>query len=97
VAFDSLANDLSTADDDAHTGRNVYVRDLTGGRTRWVSRAKGDAKLEPDSVAPAIAGDGSSVAFQSDAANLSEDDRDPQLDVFVFPLEKDSSESSRLR
>jgi Tol biopolymer transport system component len=91
VAFDSLANDLSTADDDAHTGRNVYVRDLTGGRTSWVSRAKGDAKFQPDSVAPAIAGDGSAVAFQSNAANLSAEDRDPQLDVFVFPLANGSS------
>ena len=86
VAFESLANDLSDADDDSGTARNVYVRDLVDARTQWVSRAKGRGKRRADLSSPSIAANGALVAFASDADNLSGDDRDPAADVFSFPV-----------
>ncbi len=87
IAFESLANDLSTRDDDDGTKRNVFVRDLIGNKTLWISRAKGAAGKESDSYDAAIATGGGFVAFTSNATNLSDADRDPGADVFAQPVE----------
>jgi Tol biopolymer transport system component len=77
VGFESLANNLSTADNDLH--RNVYLRDVQGGATILVSRqsaADGGAGADGRSFAPSVSSDGRFVAFDSDALNLSAEDAD---------------------
>lgn len=58
--------------DDANSLSDIYVRDLAGGTTVVASRPNGTTVLtgEADSYEPDISADGSSVAFESDADNL---------------------------
>jgi Tol biopolymer transport system component len=86
VAFDSDADTLSRADRDVIT--DVFVRDLARNTTTLVSRASGGrgAKGNHDSTATSISGNGGFVAFISGARNLSADDRDRVVDVFVRDL-----------
>jgi Tol biopolymer transport system component len=73
VAFSTNAANLGDGDSDA--GGDVHVRNLGTGTTVLASRADGaaGAKGDADSSSPAIAGDGSAVAFISAAANLGAD------------------------
>jgi Tol biopolymer transport system component len=70
VAFTSESSNL--ADGDADTTWDVHVRDLIAGTTTLVSRADGaaGAKADRESTAPALAGDGSAVAFISGATTM---------------------------
>ena len=62
VAFASLADNLSDADDDAYS--NIYVRDLQTRTTTYVSRASGSARpAHGFSARPSISADGRFVAF----------------------------------
>jgi Tol biopolymer transport system component len=83
VAFQSDADNLST--DDNNNVTNVFVRDTLMGRTTLVSRADGPAGAGGDgnSVTPSISADGGFVAFHSLADNLSAEDNDAFLNVFV--------------
>jgi Tol biopolymer transport system component len=87
VAFDSKATNLVPEDSDAFS--DVYVRDLRTGTTTLVSRASGasGAKGNFDSDNAAISADGRFVAFESDASNLSHDDSDKLVDVYVRDLQ----------
>jgi Tol biopolymer transport system component len=80
VAFESEADNLSDSDDDSVT--NVYVRDLVAGTTTLVSRAD-TGPADGPSHNPSIAANGAFVAFESTAANLSDQDDDTTSDVFV--------------
>jgi Tol biopolymer transport system component len=84
VAFDSQADNLSTADDDSVT--NVYVRDMETGETTLVSRNSAGAGANGDSGAPAISPAGVFVAFESQADNLSEADNDAVKNVYVHNM-----------
>jgi Tol biopolymer transport system component len=83
VAFESTADNLSPDDNDAVT--NIYVRDVVAGTTTLVTRADGPAGAPADggSGAPTISADGRFVAFQSDADNLSPEDNNAVLNVYV--------------
>jgi hypothetical protein len=83
VAFYSIANNLSAQDND--TVPNAYVRDLRTNTTTYVSRAAGAAGAPADdtSFPGALSADGRFVAFASLADNLSAEDRDGTLDIFV--------------
>jgi hypothetical protein len=77
--------------DAADTGtfdRDVYVRDVAGDTTTFVSRADGVSGAEGDgeSRAPSISGDGSRVAFDSASTNLVSGDANGKRDVFVRDL-----------
>ena len=87
VAFASLADNLSGDDNDAY--RNIFVRDLVANTTTLVSRQSGIAPLngaDEDSSQPSISADGRSVAFGSEANNLSGEDNDAYDNVFVRDL-----------
>jgi len=86
VAFGSAADNLDPAGDDPYD--DIYVRDLEAGTTRLVSRRSGanGAKAKSNSFQPSISADGSKVAFQSDANNLSRSDDDDWDNVFVRDL-----------
>jgi Tol biopolymer transport system component len=83
VAFASNADNLSLDDDDAV--QNIFVRDLDAGTTTLVSRATGSSGAGADEGcnSPTLSGDGRFVAFESGATNLSPDDADAHLDIFV--------------
>ena len=85
VAFESEANNLSGADDNAV--RNVFVRDLQTGVTTYVNQAIGGAAAGGDSSEPSISADGRYVAFSSDANNLTTDDNDTYQNVYVRDLQ----------
>jgi Tol biopolymer transport system component len=77
VGFESVANNLSTADNDLH--RNVFLRDVVGGTTILISRQSatdGGAGANGRSYAPSVSADGHFVAFDSEAQNLSAEDAD---------------------
>jgi hypothetical protein len=83
VAFNSRANNLSSADVD--TTSDVFVRDLQTNTTTLVSRvsgASGAAGLD-DSDAPAISAGGRFVVFESDADNLSTQDDNTYTNIFM--------------
>ena len=64
------------------------MRDLRRNRTIYVSRASGarGKGANNSSYAPALSGDGSVVAFHSDATNLDPADRSERADVYVRDL-----------
>ena len=69
--------------------RNVYLRDVLTGTTTRVSRAP---RGEPngDSSLPSISADGRFIAFASQASNLSANDRNRGMDVFLFDRDTNS-------
>ncbi len=82
VAYHSTGTNLDTAGPDS-ASLDVFVRDTKIGRTLLISKGfKGkDANLSAEE--PWISGDGSLVAFQSEATNLSKEDPDGLEDVFA--------------
>ncbi len=86
VAFATGSPNLS--DEDADVAADVFVRDVAFDATILASRAGGAAGAGADASAfdPVISGDGRSVAFRSGASNLSAEDLDGVLDVFVRDL-----------
>ncbi|MFZ5562753.1 MAG: hypothetical protein ACOZBW_01775 [Thermodesulfobacteriota bacterium] len=68
VAFQSGATNL-TAGTDSNGYMDIFIRDTQAGATTRVL-AYGGAEPNNSSSSPAMAGDGSSVAFQSNATNL---------------------------
>jgi TolB protein len=64
--------------------RQVYLRDLSTGRTRSVTRPAGGGLPNGDSSYPAISADGRFVAFVSEASNLVEGDGNRADDVVLF-------------
>jgi Tol biopolymer transport system component len=81
IAFESVADNLSTEDDDAV--RNVFVRDTYLNTTTLVSRASDGTAANGDSSHPAVAVNGSAIAFDSTADNLSSVDNDAFSNVYV--------------
>lgn len=81
IAFDTMASNLSTADNDAHF--DVYVFDRLTGTLELVSVNTAGKKGNAGSIAPAISSDGRFIAFESDASNLVSDDTLGVRDVFV--------------
>jgi Tol biopolymer transport system component len=84
IAFEAYgqAGDLSTA--------QVWVRDVAKGTTTLASRADGavGAPGNDGSGPPSISADGTRVAFESHASNLSPDDTDTTSDIYVRDLAK---------
>jgi Tol biopolymer transport system component len=82
VAFQTRGNGLSPVDADGRV--DVFVRDMQKGLTVTASRASGSVGVPADAAAfdASISADGSFVAFDSRAANLSAADEDRFADVF---------------
>ena len=83
VAFVSEADDLAPGADPAV--HNVFRRDTVTNETILISRATGPegAGATGDSTSPALSPDGSFVAFESGADNLSDEDDNAFVNVFV--------------
>lgn len=87
TVFVSLADGLSTEDDNRHT--NVFVRDVQTNTTTFVSRATGasGAAADADALAPAISRDGRSVAFETRARLDPVNDTNSDTDVYLRNLD----------
>lgn len=81
VSFGSSSTNL-LAEDTNGVG-DVFVRDLLGAKTYLVSKSSGGDPGNADSYLNTISGDGSRVAFGSDATNLVVGDYEWMSDVFV--------------
>lgn len=64
--------------------RQVFWRDRNTGITKLISAADGGEAGNGDCYAAAISGDGKSVAFESLATNLVQEDKNGVRDVFVW-------------
>jgi hypothetical protein len=86
VVFRSAADNLSGEDDDMYT--NVFVRDLAAGTTTFVSRGDGPDGVAPDasSYQATISDDGRRVAFRTTANNISGEDNNAYVNIFVRDL-----------
>ncbi|MHC5035650.1 MAG: TolB family protein, partial [Planctomycetota bacterium] len=92
VAFESHATNL-VSNPDTNGLSDVFVRNLgTGGSTQMVSVTPELEAGDGESGSPSISGDGTVVAFGSNATNLVAEDTDPDKDVFVRDLEANSTE-----
>ncbi|MHB9132340.1 MAG: triple tyrosine motif-containing protein [Armatimonadota bacterium] len=79
LAFRSTSNNL----DGATNGYSqIFLRDLTDGTTTLISKT-GATLAGGNCYAPVISTDGSTVAFHSDASNLTANDVNGKTDVFV--------------
>ena len=95
VSFSSDAANLEETDDNGR--EDVFVRDLTTGRTTLVSVARGGGAGQNRALGGArpqvsdVARDGRFVVFESDATNLAGRDRNRRTDVFVRDLVRQST------
>ncbi len=64
--------------------RQVFWRDRNTGTTKLISTGLNGEEGNGDCYAPAISGDGKSVAFESHATNLIADDKNGVKDIFVW-------------
>ncbi|HVY69138.1 MAG TPA: hypothetical protein VHH73_04385 [Verrucomicrobiae bacterium] len=85
VVFESTGSDIVTNDNNG-TG-NIFVRDLTLGKTLLVSAGQAGGAANGASTGSSISADGRYVVFQSDASNLVAGDTNGVTDVFVRDLE----------
>lgn len=69
LAFDSRANNLLGVLDDSNAG-SIYIKDLATAAVERVSQGAAGSPANGPSQAPAINGDGSLVAFVTQATNL---------------------------
>jgi Tol biopolymer transport system component len=87
VSFSSDAPDVVAGD--GNHRQDVFLRDVTGGRTQMISLGRGGRTGQNRAMAGGFAAvsdvsrDGKFVAFESDATNLAGRDRNRRTDVFV--------------
>ncbi len=81
VAFESQATNMVAGD--SNNTDDVFVRDLKAGKTERVSVAGNGAQADQGGVWPSISGDGSRIAFTSEATNLVPGDTNGRFDIFV--------------
>lgn len=87
VAFESAATDLVASDTNAVV--DVFVRDRSGSLTERASVSALGAQAAMESVLPSVSGDGSLVAYSSQATNLVPGDTNGTEDVFVRDRDTD--------
>src|SRR5574340_1325177 len=81
VAFRSMASHL--VEGDTNETWDVFVRDMRSGVTERISAASDGTEGNAESYLPAITLNGRYVAFTSLASNLSPDDANGALDIFL--------------
>ena len=81
VVFMSDASNLVIGDNNNNT--DIFVKNLTSGEIKLVSRDSNGVIGNDYSSAPSISGDGRFIAFASGATNLVEDDTNATGDLFV--------------
>jgi Tol biopolymer transport system component len=92
VTFESDATNLVPGDPDWNS--RIYLRDMGAGVTGLVSASTTGWWPDGNCWDPAVSGDGSRVAFESDAANLVEFDENGYADVFVAARDVSAPETT---
>jgi Tol biopolymer transport system component len=85
IAFQSAAGNFSKIDQ-KNGSADVFLHDFAAGTTELSSVDSSGAAANDASFYPLISEDGKTVAFSSDATNLSANDADGAYDVFVRDL-----------
>lgn len=88
LAFASVATNLTG--DPAGGYANIFVKDLTSGSVRLVTRTIDGRPANGSSETPIFSPDGSKIAFVSSASNLVAGDTNRQPDIFLANLESGS-------
>ena len=83
LVYTSSASNLVPGADTNGSATDVYWYDRVTGQTVRVSQADDGTQGDKASSAPSISGDGTIVAFQSDADNLVPGDTNGKTDVFI--------------
>lgn len=81
IAFESSATNL--VPDDTNGVTDIFVRDRQTGTTTRISVRPDGTEATEESSAPSFSGDGSRVAFHSEATDLVADDTNGMPDIFV--------------
>lgn len=84
VTFETTATNLDPADKDAF--QSIYERNLASATTTLVSQGPGGVPNNEGAFNGVLSGDGSRVAFASNATNLDPADTTPNQDVFLRDL-----------
>ncbi|MEK6719993.1 MAG: PA14 domain-containing protein [Chloroflexota bacterium] len=84
IAFHSDATTLVSGD--SNVQRDAFLRDVAAGTTVRVSLSTAGAQGNGRSAEVALSGDGTAVAFESDASNLVTGDSNAKTDVFIHVL-----------
>lgn len=95
IAFTSRAPDLVSGDD--NWAADVFVCDMETRSTTRASLTTDEAQANGDSREPSISGDGSLVAFTSDATNLVAGDTNNRADVYLRNIDNGSISRLSLR
>lgn len=86
VVFHSFANNLDPADTQPGRSHDVFIHDRSSRSTRLVSAAP-DGPANGPSEYPVVSGDGRYVAFHSAATNLTTDDTNASVDIYVRAMD----------
>lgn len=84
VAFSSRSTNLVAADGNGFD--DVFVRDMALGMTRRISLDSAGGEVGGASLNPEISGDGTTVAFESDAPDLVGGDINGVMDIFTHEI-----------
>jgi Tol biopolymer transport system component len=94
VAFVSDAANLVAGATNGY--RNVFLHDRQTGQTTRISAGFGGILVDGDSDSPAIAGDGSTIVFRSDATNLLAAGSDTNSVGDIFAYDRPTGQISRV-
>ena len=91
VVFSSFATNLGPV---SNGTRQIYVRNVSEGTTKLVSRSLNDANISGNANAdgPRISRDGSTVIFYSSATNLDAADTNSTDDLYAYDVESETVE-----
>jgi Tol biopolymer transport system component len=95
VAFSSTSTDLDAGD--TAPGIDSYVSDLVTGAVFLASSTPFGAAAESPSIAPALSGDASVVAFATPAGDLGPSDTNGLADVYARPVPWPAHDAPQLR
>lgn len=90
VTFASSADDLVTGDDNER--QDIFRWDRTNGDIIRVSEAGAGGDADEDSYDPVISGDGSRIAYSSDATNIDAADDNGVSDIYFWDAGTDESD-----
>ena len=82
IAYRSHASDLTT--DDTDSGADIFLYDIASATNTLVSVSRFGGSGNGSSFDPVISADGSQIAFESVASNLTANDLDGLPDIFLY-------------
>ena len=84
VAYESVAEDLITGDNNEHS--DIFIYNVTTEITSRVSVSSAGVQADGPSFNPQVSSDGNIVVFESDATNLVTGDSNNRRDIFIHNI-----------